>query len=141
MKKTEFYQPTGEVIENISIDQMKKYVIDEFIEYWKQGSGDGCINYYVEDSKKVTMMIGPNDEYGIYLHYIDVGNNKTWLSLKDPSRLGEVAETAEEIYASIGLFLPIEVAWEGIKEFLLTGKRCEKIDWVQPNVIPENGNY
>lgn len=28
MKKTEFYQPTGEVIENISIDQMmnKEYI-------------------------------------------------------------------------------------------------------------------
>ncbi|MBC1780636.1 hypothetical protein [Listeria booriae] len=51
MKKTEFHQPTGEVIENISIDQMKKYVIDEFIEYWKQGSGDALI---IEVCKVVT---------------------------------------------------------------------------------------
>lgn len=35
------------------------------------------------------------------------------------------------------IVLPVEEASKGIK----TGKRCEKLDWIQLNVIPENGNY
>ena len=77
----------------------------------------------------------------IYLQYLDNVKHEIWLSLENVKKLNEVAETADEIYASIGLFLPIEVAWEGIKDFLLTGKRSEKIKWVEPNIIPENGNF
>lgn len=141
MIKTEFHQPTGDVIENISISEMKKYIVDEFREYWMQGSGDGFIDYFIDGSNKYSMMIGPNEKYGIYLHYIDNEKDDNWLSLYDKDYLNTVAETADEIYASIGLFLPIEKAWEGIKEFLLTGKRSESITWVKPDIIPEMGNW
>lgn len=141
MIRTEFHQPTGDVIENISIDKMKKYIVDEFLTYWRQGSGDGYIDYYVDESKQYTMMIGPNENHGIYLQYLDHVKQETWLSLENDHHLEDVAETADEIYASIGLFLPIETAWEGVKAFLLTGNRSEKIMWTEPHIIPENGNY
>ena len=63
IRRTEFHQPTGDIIENINIDKMKKYVLDDFLTYWRQGSGDGFINYYVDELKKYTMMIGPNENY------------------------------------------------------------------------------
>lgn len=141
MVRTEFQSPTGNLIENISLEEMKKYVIDEFTTYWEQGCGDGFIDYYVDDIRQSTLMIEPNNEYGIYLKYCDRRTRKEWLSLNDANALDEVAETATEIYASIGLFLSLDLAWEGIKNFLLTGERSDKIEWVRPNIIPEGGNY
>ena len=50
-------------------------------------------------------------------------------------------ETAEEIYASIGLFLPKEEAWEEIQYFIETGKPLSSIMWITPDDISENGNW
>jgi len=141
MIKTEFHQPTGRVIENISITEMKKYILDEFEGYWRQGSGDGLINFFIDGANRYSMLIEPNEQYGIYLQYIDNETDEHWLSLFDENVLNEVVETADEIYASIGLFLPIVRAWDAIKEFLMTGKRSELITWVKPDIIPADGNW
>lgn len=141
MIKTEFHEPSGKIIENIDISEMKKNTIDQFDKYWTQGSGDGLIDYIVDGYNKYSMLIGPNNRYGIYLHFIENEGDNHWLSLNNKDNLDKVTETADEVYASIGLFLPIDIAWEGIKEFLLTGKRSEMITWVKPEVIPVNGNW
>jgi hypothetical protein len=61
--------------------------------------------------------------------------------LNDINNLDDVAETANDIYASIGLFLIKETAWKGIKKFLQTGELSKDIEWSTPDVIPEDGNY
>ena len=91
----------------------KSLIIDNFMNYWMQGSRDGFIDFHENDL----------------------------LSLNNENKLAEVAETAEEIYASIGLFLPIELAWEGILDFIKTGKASPKIKWITPEEIPEDGNW
>ncbi len=141
MTKSEFHQPTGIVIKNIELIKMNRYIIDEFETYWQQGSGDGYIDYCVNDTIKYSLLIGPNKKHGIYLHYIDNETDEHWLSLGNIFSLDEVAETADEIYASIGLFLPVEKAWEGVKEFLISGKRTDLIEWIKPDIIPADGNW
>lgn len=88
-----------------------------------------------------TLLIGPNIKYGLYLHFVDNINHIDLLSLNNENELDEVAETAEEIYASIALFLPIELAWEGILYFIQTGEASLKIRWITPKKIPKNGNW
>lgn len=122
-------------------DWLRSVIIDQFETYWLQGSGDGFIDFYENDKKVSTLMVGPNVEYGLYLHFIDNINKVDLLSLSNEDKLNEVAETAEEIYASIGLFLPIDVAWEGILDFIETGKPSSKIKWITSNDIPEEGNW
>ncbi|URZ08856.1 hypothetical protein [Clostridium felsineum] len=141
MIRTEFQPPFGEMIENIKIEEMKKFIINDFETFWQKGCGDGSIDFYVDGKKQSTLMIEPNVKYGIYLNYTDHRNQEEWLSLSDMNNLDQVAETANEIYASIGLFLAKEIAWKGIKEFLQTGERSQDIEWVKPNIIPEDGNY
>ena len=141
MRQIVFTDPNGKknVIDNV--DWLKSMIIDQFETYWLQGSGDGFIDFYEDDNKISTLMIGPNVEYGLYLHFIDNINKTDLLSLNNEHELNEVAETAEEIYASIGLFLPIEVAWNGILDFIETGKVSSKIKWITPSDIPEEGNW
>lgn len=136
-----FTDPNGKenVIDNV--DWLKSSIIDQFETYWLQGSGDGFIDFYEDDNKISTLMIGPNVKYGLYLHFIDNINKTDLLSLNNEDRLNEVAETAEEIYASIGLFLPVEVAWDGILDFISTGKTSSKVKWITPSDIPEEGNW
>jgi hypothetical protein len=85
------------------------------------------------------MLILPNEKYGYYLHYLDKAGN-AWLSLHDPAKLRETAECADEWYASIGLFLPKDLAWIAVKEFIETGERSSEIKWIKPADLPEGGN-
>lgn len=141
MIKAIFRNPEADENVITDLNGMKKEIIDNFDEFWMQGSGDGYIEFFVEDKKVSMLMLGPNIEHGLYLHYIDCVENVDLLSLYDENRLDEVAETAEEIYASIGLFLPKEEAWEGIQYFVKTGKPLSSIKWITPDDIPENGNW
>lgn len=141
MIKTIFHTPCGDIIENIDLETMRRYLIDEFNSYWSQGSGDGFIDYYVDNHKISTMMLGPNEEYGIYLHVIDYKSDEEWLSIYNKNLLEEVVETADEIYASVGLFLPLGLAWQGVECFLIHGDLSKKINWSQPDIIPDGGNW
>lgn len=137
---TLFYPPRGKVIKNIELSQMKTYIIDEFENYWFDSTSDASIQYFLKDKHISDMIIGTNIEYGIFIHY--TSNTEDKLSLYDETKLNEVVDGANcELWASTGLFLPKELAWEVIKEFLETGKASDKIKWILPDDIPKGGNY
>lgn len=141
MIKAIFNKPEGDETEITDLNLLKKNIIDNFDTFWMRGSGDGFIDFYEEGKNISTLMLGPNLEYGLYLHFIDNVKKIDLLSLHNENALNEVAETADEIYASIGLFLPKEKAWEGIRYFVETGKPFSGIKWITPDDIPENGNW
>lgn len=137
---TLFYPPHEKTIKNIDISQMKKYVIDEFESYWFCSTSDAEIQCFEDDEMISGLSIGTNIKYGIFIHYTDDTEDK--LSLYDETKLNEVVDGADcELWVSTGLFLPKELAWEVIKDFLETGKASDKIRWISPDDIPENGNY
>lgn len=122
--------------------KLKSKMIDNFMDYWQEGSGEGDIQIFENSRISSTLMIEPSVELQrIYLHYIDHVNNKDLLSVYDKNDLEETIEIGEEIYASAGLFLPLELAWRGIEEYVKTGKASEQIDWITPEDGPENGNW
>lgn len=129
----------------ITVQDMKKLkskIIDNFMDCWQEGSGEGDLQIFENSRICSTVMIEPSLELQrIYLHYIDHVNNKDLLSVYDKSDLEETIEIGEEIYASAGLFLPLELAWRGIEEYVKTGKASEQIDWITPEDGPENGNW
>ena len=139
---TLFYPPRGKAIKNIDLFQMKTYIIDEFENYWFSNTNDTEIQYFEDNELMSGLTIGVNQTYGIYLKYVNLNTFEEKLSLYDESKLNEVVDGANcELWASTGLFLPKELAWEVIKEFLETGKASDKIKWISPDNIPENGNY
>ena len=141
LKRVVFIDPNGNRNEITNIETLKGEIINKFETYWMQGSGDGFIDYYEDENKISTLLIGPNIEYGLYLHFVNKNGKNDLLSLYNKCKLDEVVETADEIYASIGLFLPIEVAWKVISDFVETGRASSKIEWITPGDIPENGNW
>lgn len=141
MIKTIFHASGYESIENIELDELKTYIVDEFYDFWCNGIGEGYIEFFNDNKLVSSLYIGPNEDYGIYLKFINEETYDELLSLYDSNLLDEVVETSDEIYVSKGLFLPIELAWIGIKEYILKGTLTNKINWVNPEIIPEGGNW
>ena len=81
MKNIIFTNPNGEKETISDIKCFKSIIIDDFKTYWMQGSGDGFIDFYENDKKVSTLLIGPNIEHGLYLHYIDNIKHIEMLSL------------------------------------------------------------
>ena len=141
VKKVLFTNPNGREIEIEDIHFLKLDLIDNFIDYWMQGSGDGYFDFYLNGKRISSLYLGPNINEGLYLHYVDRVNKKDLLSLKDINQLHEVVETAEEIYASKGLFLDLNNAWEAICYFFNNGTNSPKVEWITPDLIPADGNW
>lgn len=143
MKHTLFISSfENNAIKDIDPKLMHKYIIDDFENYWFSNTNDTEIQYFEDNELMSGLTIGVNQTYGIYLKYVNLNQLEEKLSLYDESKLNEVVDGANcELWASTGLFLPKELAWEVIKEFLETGKASDKIKWISPDDIPENGNY
>lgn len=143
MKHTLFISSfENNAIKDIDPKLMHKYIIDYFENYWFSNTNDTEIQYFEDNELMSGLTIGVNQTYGIYLKYVNLNTLEEKLSLYDESKLNEVVDGANcELWASTGLFLPKELAWEVIKEFLETGKASDKIKWISPDDIPENGNY
>lgn len=143
MKRIVFNAPEdSEEITVRDLGQLWSEMIDDFTEYWQDGSGEGDIQIFENNQLQSTLMIEPSIELErIYLHFIDNLNGEDWLSVYDRENLEETIEIVEEVYASAGLFLPLELAWKGIEEYVRTGRRTGQIDWITPKEVPENGNW
>jgi len=131
------------VVRSPDVSAMQALVINPPPGYWLSGSGSGSIEFEDGASRRCLLLL-PNETYGIYLKYIVFKNGvarETWLSLQDRTMLSKVCECSDEWYASIGLFLPRNIAWLGIQEFLKTGKRSENVNWIQPVELPDGGNW
>ena len=85
-----------------------------------------------------SLFINVHINYGIYFRH---ESNAVKLSVFDKSKLNEIVWTKDVCDFSMGLFLPPELAWKGIKEFLKTGTASTEIEWISPNDIPKGGNY
>ena len=147
MAKILFGPPLGPPRELTDVSELKSAVLSYPCDYWLQGGGGASLETVGSDGTKKKLMILPHHNtgrIGIYLRYAIIVNNvhqENWLSLADRTKLDTVAECADEWYASVGLFLPPEAAWEGIEDFILTGEKSSRIEWIQPSELPEGGNW
>ena len=139
--------PDGTVIENpdnTALDLLYGRICDLRDIFWNQGNGDMVVTHYYSPKKYYTLMIFPNNEYGIYLRY-NRGNEELgieWLSLGDRYKLGEeVAEYSFEMYASTGFFISPDNACKAVKYFCDTNDRTPDIKWISCEEVPEECNY
>ena len=139
MKYTKYDLPDGKIIININPDVVYNDIIKNFKNYWSS-VGTACIEiqYFEDDELVASLFINVHLDYGIYLRH---ESNEEKLSVFDKNKLDEIVWTKDVCDISMGLFLPPELAWKGIKEFLKTGTASTEIEWISPNDIPEGGNY
>lgn len=140
MKYTKYDRPDEKIIINIAPDIVYNDIIKNFKNYWSS-VGTACIEiqYFEDDELVASLFINVHLDYGIYLNYSSRGEEKS--SVFDKSKLNEIVWTKDVCDFSMGLFLPPELAWKGIKEFLETGTASKEIEWINPDDLPEGGNY
>ena len=139
-----YQSPNEPAVENPNIDELRTKMIDNFPEYWHQGKGTAAIQYICEEKGHRSLLIFPDDKYGIYLKYSTKENGRvkeTWLSMENHLWMDTHIECSDEWYASVGLYMPVEKAWAGIKYFLETGERFPKIEWRNTKDMPEGSNW
>jgi hypothetical protein len=83
-------------------------------------------------------MIG-NPQLGVFLMYERVGrrHKETRYSKGDPKRLHEWVENAYGDLIPVGLFVPFEMAWTALKDFIKTdGELPRSIEWIKSGDLP-----
>ena len=102
------------------------------------------IDYVFDTGRYHPLIVIRHPELGYYLQFLGgegrFGPEDIWLSLGDRSRLGEVV-CPDDWQASAGLFVPLPLAWEAIRHFCTSGDRSAAIEWINPQDMPENGNW
>ncbi|MDE5557689.1 MAG: hypothetical protein K2J32_08375 [Ruminococcus sp.] len=97
-----------------------------------------CCGYINNNGKSIALV--SMKEYGVFLGYSD--GESTHLSLHNKNTLDKVVDVwGDGLYVSEGLFIPPEIAWQCICEFVTTGSIHYNIEWISPDDIPEGGNY
>lgn len=139
MKYTKYDRPDGNIITNIDPDILYNDIIKNFKDYWSS-VGVACteIQYFEDDELTASLYINVHLDYGIYLNYSRVDEK---ISVFDKNKLSEIVWTKDVCDFSMGLFLPPELAWKGIKEFLETGTASKEIEWLSPDDLPEGANF
>lgn len=102
------------------------------------------IDYFLEDGRRHHLLVLGHPEFGYYLQFLGpngcFGPDDIWLSLGDRTRLGEVV-CPDDCEASVGLFIPRELAWQAIQFFCTTGARSPMIEWISHLEVPGTGNW
>jgi hypothetical protein len=89
----------------------------------------------------IELLMWRNPDLGVLLIYSKWGGGyKEMFSSKgDLSRLHELVEAAHGTPLPVGLFVPIEAAWQAVKEFIETdGELPKSIAWIANRDLPPN---
>lgn len=100
-----------------------------------------CVGYITTDNMPNSQVcLSAQNELGMFLGITD--NSELYLSLFDSERLDDLVDIwGDGLYISRGLFIPEELAWKAIENFILNGTLWDKIKWIDPDDLPENANY
>ena len=104
-----------------------------------------CLGYlYTDADPEASLCLAAIKEYGTFLGYKKKIQNTfmVQLSLYQKELLDEVVDVwGDGLEISIGLFLPPQLAWNGICAFADSGRLYHGIQWIGEEEIPEGGNY
>ncbi len=93
-----------------------------------------------DDAPENKICIASIKELGVFLGI--TLNEDEYLSLSDRDALETTVDVwGDDLLVSEGLFIPEELAWNGIEKFLTDGALYDKIQWISPDELPEDGNY
>ena len=97
----------------------------------------GSLNFGAEDA---SITICADKQLGFYVAVID--EEDVHLSVGDEGLLDEVVDVwGDDLEISKGLFISAELAWQAIEEYISSRKLSNKVDWITPDDLPEDGNY
>lgn len=128
-------------IDNISVKQLKEYIItSDLCEMWT-GCGAGQIIIVENDEVKYDIIIGlGDDDDSFILQCYEEKTKKNWYPLSDINLVDQVKEYSDYCYAPRGCFLSPEDTWIVLKDFYLTGERSKNFRWICEDDLPPYKN-
>lgn len=107
----------------------------------KDGTTSNCVGYIkTDDMPNSTLCLSAEKGLGIFLGITD--QSGIHLSLFNAEKLDDVVDVwGDGLYISKGLFIPEDIAWKGLENYILNGTLWNEIKWITPDDIPENGNF
>jgi hypothetical protein len=87
----------------------------------------------------IDLQMWGNPDLGVLLIYSKWGggHKQIYSSKRDPRRLREWVRSTHDTLLPIGLFVPFEVAWLAVKEFIETdGQLPKSIEWIANRDLP-----
>lgn len=128
--------PNGEDWEGSDLNALYQAMITDYMNFWCDNNGETIIRYYQgkadwskRDFSEMVARADFTDDEMIFLEYSSNNRNALY-SLCDETKLSVSKMSIIGDKYSAGLFLPKEIAWLAIKDFLETGKPSDKIRWI-----------
>lgn len=138
-KQIQYWTQDGKNFSNATLNTLYESIFLNYNKDWLMGDSEAEINY-INNNKSIAGLKLIGTKKGIYIHYN--GFNTEKISLYDKNSLNKnIIVLIDEIKISSGLFLPIDLAWEVIKDFINNGKPSNKITWLEIDDIQKNINY
>lgn len=132
-KQIQYWTQDGKNFSNVTLNTLYESIFLNYNKDWLMGDSEAEINY-INNNKSIAGLKLIGTKKGIYIHYN--GFNTEKISLYDKNSLNKnIIVLIDEIKISSGLFLPIDLAWEVIKDFINNGKPSNKITWLEINDI------
>ena len=100
-----------------------------------------CTGYLtIEGLKRNSICIAALSAYGVSIAITDAEG--VHLTLQDADKLTEVVDVwGDGLDISIGLFIPEELAWQVLAEYINDRTFSKETQWIMSVDIPEGGNY
>lgn len=139
-----FRGPTGRVELDPSVGFLRSIILAPPTDYWVEGSGDGELESAGTGHNMTRLLILPHSDLGFYLKYLEITDMRivnTHLSLGNRNKLSEVTTCSDDWLASVGLFLTPADAANAIEDFVLTGELSKRVEWIEPDAVPPEGNW
>lgn len=153
MKRVIYSDPNAQkyLITDKEIPKLYDDMISGFPSYWKSGICSAYLEFFNDDVLEDRLSINFHEEFGLCLTheymYDKLIKGKVrrqsipHLAVYDKSKLNQVVDVYLELYTSVGLLLPAELAWKGISEFIKSGGKSIELEWITPDMLPEEGNW
>ncbi|MBR1555987.1 MAG: hypothetical protein IJ644_11445 [Oscillospiraceae bacterium] len=127
--------PNGEDWEGSDLNALYQAMITDYVNFWYTENSETEIRYYLKQASwskpcfsGLMAKADCTDDEMILLEYSS--KEKYLYSLYDETKLSVSKMIFNSDEYSAGLFLPKELAWLAIKDFLETGKPSDKIRWI-----------
>jgi hypothetical protein len=133
-------------------EQLEHYFLGPLEQRWPFENGQDCLGFSAlgadgteqlpEGKGRIDIrltMVG-NLDHGVLLHYRKAGGarDESYYSRVDLGRLREWVKTKDGDLMPIGFFIPYEMAWKAVKEFIETdGTLPTSIAWIAGRDIPD----
>jgi len=145
MDMTVSVHPPGKTAQGRGLESLLNAIRTYPNSFWDEGTGSASVDIVDDAGRRKTLTMVPDrseDTFYLKAHEFE-GNSvvKTWLSLGNRDRLGEVFEVDDDYQASKGLFVSPNLAAECVQHFAVTGGRSTAITWIRPADVPPDGNY